>query len=217
MSENNLFYYENNGANMGPVSSDEIIELAKNGTLNRNSLIWREGYEDWKKLSESEIDVSFLPPPMKQTPPPMKSNSSAGVNIASLPKISGDNVFIQYFVGNFKNYINFKGRARRKEFWFFSLFYFLIYLGLSIIEGVFSMLLRTHYIGVLPLLFGLASIIPSLGLSFRRLHDTDRSAWWLLLHLIPLIGSIVIIIFCCLDSQAGENRYGANPKEQDLA
>lgn len=223
MSENNQFYYENNGANMGPVSSDEIIELAKKGTLNRNSLIWRQGYEDWKKLSESEIDVSFLPPPMKQYPSSIPPSLNRNKQIAFSVNMSNDNVFMKYYVNNLKNYINFKGRARRKEFWFFMLFSILISILLSVIENVIGAvyLMRSGYsyisIGILSTLYSLAIFIPSVGLYLRRIQDTGRTPLWLLLVFIPLLGWIPLIVFLCMDSQAGENRYGANPKEQDLA
>jgi uncharacterized membrane protein YhaH (DUF805 family) len=70
----------------------------------------------------------------------------------------------------------------------------------------------TTGIGILGGLFALAMLIPSISVGVRRLHDTDRSGWWLLLGLIPVIGAIVLIVFYLLDSQPGENRFGPNPK-----
>lgn len=64
-----------------------------------------------------------------------------------------------------------------------------------------------HYI------YALAVLIPSLAVSVRRLHDTDRSGWWLLIALVPLIGAIVLLVFLVLDSNSGQNQYGANPKD----
>lgn len=219
MSEHNQFYYENNGKNSGPVSQDEIIELAKNGDIHRDTLIWRQGYEDWKKLSESEIDISFLPPPVKQavsnTPPPLQTLPTQSGSAGS---IKSDNPFM-YFINAYKNYAGFSGRARRKEYWFFTLFYVLITILLSIIESatgaVYIMWVdyRTAIpIGILSNLFALVSLIPGLAIITRRLHDTNRSGWWQLLHLIPLIGSIILLVFLCFDSQFGENKYGKNPK-----
>lgn len=65
---NTKFYYDDNGNDTGPISEKELIELVKIGKISRETLIWRQGYEDWKKLSESEVDISFLPPPLKVEP-----------------------------------------------------------------------------------------------------------------------------------------------------
>ena len=96
-----------------------------------------------------------------------------------------------------KNYATFSGRARRKEYWMFFLSNVLISLGL----------------GVLDVVAGTYSVIPSIAVSVRRLHDTNRSGWWIVISLIPIIGVLVLFVFTCLDSQPGTNRFGANPKE----
>ena len=67
--------------------------------------------------------------------------------------------------------------------------------------------------GLLGGIYALAVLIPSLAVSVRRLHDTDRSGWWLLIALVPLIGAIVLLVFLVLDSSSGQNQYGANPKD----
>ncbi|TJY41720.1 DUF805 domain-containing protein [Cohnella pontilimi] len=70
---------------------------------------------------------------------------------------------------------------------------------------------------VLSGLYALAILLPSLAVSVRRLHDTGRSGWWLLIGLIPLIGAIILLVFTCQDSQPGDNRYGPNPRSGDNA
>ena len=65
---------------------------------------------------------------------------------------------------------------------------------------------------ILRIVYGLGVLLPSLAVGFRRLHDTNRSGWWLLLDLIPVIGAIVLLVFFCTDSNPGDNRYGQNPK-----
>ena len=67
--------------------------------------------------------------------------------------------------------------------------------------------------GVIGILYSLVILIPSIAVSVRRLHDTSRSGWWLLLCLIPLIGMVVLLIFMVQDSKPGQNQYGPNPKE----
>ena len=112
-----------------------------------------------------------------------------------------------------KNYATFSGRARRKEYWMF----FLISALISIVLTLLDILLGTYSVeyeaGLFSGLYSLLILIPSIAVVVRRLHDTDRSGWWILISLIPLIGVIVLFVFMCLDSQPGTNRFGANPKE----
>lgn len=120
---------------------------------------------------------------------------------------------MEYFIGAYKNnYANFSGRARRKEYWMFTLFYIIAYLVLSFIDGIIGTFSMQTGIGLLGGLFALASLLPAISVSVRRLHDTDRSGWWLLLAFIPIIGGLVLFIFYIMDSTPGENRFGANPK-----
>ena len=113
---------------------------------------------------------------------------------------------MNWYLDVLKKYAVFSGRARRKEFWMFFLFNFLIALGLGIIEGIIG----TG--GLLGGLYGLGVLIPGLAVSVRRLHDTNRSGWWLLIGLVPLIGLIVLIVFYVQDSDAADNAFGPNPK-----
>lgn len=113
---------------------------------------------------------------------------------------------IEWYKVALQKYAVFDGRARRKEFWFFVLVNFL---ALIVLEGVDSVL-GTYFLGFA---YSLAVLIPSFVVSIRRLHDTGRSGWWLLVGLIPIIGQIVLIIFYVQDSQVGANQYGENPKE----
>ncbi len=108
-------------------------------------------------------------------------------------------------------YVDFSGRARRSEYWYFALFGFLV----GIVTGVLDAILGTDYDGssggLINTLGSLALFLPSLAVAVRRLHDTDRSGWWILLGLIPIIGWIVLIVWFCTDSKA-DNQYGPNPK-----
>jgi uncharacterized membrane protein YhaH (DUF805 family) len=103
-------------------------------------------------------------------------------------------------------YAVFDGRARRTEYWMYTLFNVLIAVGLSLIDRLFG---QHHFLYSLYLL---AVLLPSVGVSIRRLHDTDRSGWWLLLAFVPVVGAIVLLVLMCMDSQPGGNEYGANPK-----
>ena len=111
-----------------------------------------------------------------------------------------------------KQYAVFQGRARRKAYWFFVLFNLIASAALTVIDFMTGSLDRELGIGLLSGLYSLAVLIPSLAVTVRRLHDTDRSGWWLLIGLVPLIGAIVLLVFMLLDSTPGDNRHGANPK-----
>lgn len=112
---------------------------------------------------------------------------------------------MDWYIGVLKKYVEFNGRARRTEYWMFFLFNFIVSFVLGFIDG----LLGT---GVLGLIYALAVLLPSLAVAVRRLHDTGRSGWWVLIGLIPLIGVIVLIYFFVLDSETGDNAYGPSPK-----
>jgi uncharacterized membrane protein YhaH (DUF805 family) len=115
---------------------------------------------------------------------------------------------MNWYLDALKNkYATFSGRARRTEYWMFFLFYILIALAIGFVEAFI------HLGGILSILYGLAMLVPSLAVTVRRLHDTARSGWWILIALIPVIGTIILLIFMVLDSTPGENGYGPNPKE----
>ena len=120
---------------------------------------------------------------------------------------------MNWYLHVLKNYATFSGRARRKEYWMF----FLISALISIVLTLLDILLGTYSVeyeaGLFSGLYSLLILLPSIAVVVRRLHDTDRSGWWILISLIPLIGVIVLFVFICLDSQPGTNRFGANPKE----
>ncbi len=119
------------------------------------------------------------------------------------------NAFQIYFIDLIRNkYFNLQGRARRREYWFYVLFYMICSIVLSLVFSLISESLG-HTVQAI---FGLALLLPSLGVSVRRLHDIGKSGWWLLLALIPFIGAVVLLVFAILDSQPGSNQYGPNPK-----
>ncbi len=117
--------------------------------------------------------------------------------------------FMEAVKSVFSQYAGFSGRARRSEYWYFTLFNF-------IVTGVFSVLSSvtgSTIFSVLSGLFSLAVLIPGIAVCIRRLHDIGKSGWYLLFVLIPLVGAIILIVWYCKDSMPGENQYGPNPKE----
>lgn len=119
---------------------------------------------------------------------------------------------MNWYLEVLKKYADFGGRARRKEYWMFTLFNVLFSFVLGILDGFLGTVSRDAGIGLLGGLYTLAVLLPSLGVSVRRLHDTDHSGWWLLIALVPCVGAIVLLIFMVRDSTPGPNQYGPNPK-----
>lgn len=110
----------------------------------------------------------------------------------------------------FSKYATFSGRSSRSAYWWWILFYTLVIIGASIIDAAAKT-------AVIAVLVWLGFIIPNLAVLVRRLHDTDRSGWWVLIGLIPLIGAIVLIVFACTDS-GPPNKYGSGPDNKgDMA
>lgn len=112
------------------------------------------------------------------------------------------------------NYANFQGRARRSEYWWFTLFSMIVSTVAQIVMGAVAATGST----ILALIFGIAFlvlmlglIIPSIAVSIRRMHDTGRSGWWLLIGFIPLIGFLVILYFFVQRGTVGPNDWGADP------
>ena len=104
----------------------------------------------------------------------------------------------------FRKYADFSGRARRSEYWFFVLFCSLASSALSIILGDQAVLVS---------LFSLATLVPTLAVSWRRMHDIGKAGGWIFFSLVPIVGTIIVLIWECKDSQPGENAYGPNPKD----
>ncbi|WP_137991322.1 DUF805 domain-containing protein [Streptomyces vilmorinianum] len=112
---------------------------------------------------------------------------------------------MNWYLDVLKKYAVFNGRARRKEFWMFTLFSVIVSIVLSIIDSALG-------IQLLSLIYTLAVLIPTLAVSVRRLHDTGRSGWWILIGLIPLVGAIILIVFYATEGNQTDNAHGPNPK-----
>ena len=112
---------------------------------------------------------------------------------------------MSWYIQAIKNYCNFSGRARRTEYWMFTLISAVIVSVLGIIDGIIG-------INILTSLYSLFILIPELALSFRRLHDIDKSAWWLLIAFVPVVGAIVLLVFSLKQGTVGTNGYGDDPK-----
>lgn len=111
----------------------------------------------------------------------------------------------------FSNYVNFSGRARRSEYWFSFLFVFL----LGIVAGIIDVIvfgIDSDGVSPITVLLYLATFIPMLAVSVRRLHDTGKFGWFLLVGLIPIVGPIMLIVVFASDSSISSNEWGVSPK-----
>ncbi|MFJ9821160.1 DUF805 domain-containing protein [Streptomyces sp. NPDC101151] len=116
---------------------------------------------------------------------------------------------MSWFITALKKYAVFRGRARRKEFWLFTLFTYIIY---GVLAGIGAAAHSTVLAAGFLIAF-VAFLLPSWAVTVRRLHDSGLSGWLILVGLVPTVGAIALVVFCCTDSNAATNKYGPNPKE----
>ena len=120
---------------------------------------------------------------------------------------------MNWYLAALKKYATFEGRARRKEYWLFALFNLLVAFVAGIIDSLTGTFDEEIGMGLLGGLYALAVILPSIAVTVRRLHDTSRSGWWILISFVPIVGVIVLFVFMVLDSTPGANSHGPNPKD----
>lgn len=121
---------------------------------------------------------------------------------------------MNWYLAVLKKYAVFQGRARRQEYWYFFLFNIVIAIALGMLDGILDTP-GTPESGLLSTLYSLAILVPSIAVGVRRLHDSGRKGWWMLIGLLPLIGALVLLYFFIQDSQPGSNEYGENPKNNN--
>lgn len=188
------------GAQYGQMEEAEIKEKMTCGTLPEDTLIWKEGWADWRLAS------TLFPP---TTPPTLPGVGAWGI-LSALQSVYVD------------RYCTFEGRAGRPEYWFAALgslivSFLAILLGVAIFLGVMALdetIAAAVGIG-LCILLGIAivlTIIPNIAVSVRRLHDAGFSGWFYLLSFIPNIGGIILLVFAVLPSSV-PNRWGAGPEK----
>ncbi|NJP48313.1 DUF805 domain-containing protein [Actinacidiphila epipremni] len=112
---------------------------------------------------------------------------------------------MHWYIDVLKKYAVFSGRARREEYWMYTLFNVIAAVVLAIIGGVAGTMIPYF-------LYLAAIIVPSLAVSVRRLHDTGRSGSFVLFGLIPLVGGIILLVFFCTEGDRSQNMYGPDPK-----
>jgi uncharacterized membrane protein YhaH (DUF805 family) len=198
-------YYLDGARNQqGPVPADEIARLIRSGTIRRDTMIWYAGMPDWLPASQ----VREFAPLFAQAAPPPRPAAAQYAQYDAAKRMG----FIGAIKTCFYKYADFKGRARRPEYWWWTLFNVLLSIPLALLDVAIE---GANGRGMLSNLVSLALLLPSLAVGARRLHDTDRRGWWQLLWFIPLIGWIIVIVFLCQRGTEGPNRFG--PDDDDLA
>ncbi|BAS68205.1 DUF805 domain-containing protein [Bathymodiolus septemdierum thioautotrophic gill symbiont] len=114
---------------------------------------------------------------------------------------------MNWYLEVLKKYTVFNGRATRSEYWYFTLFNIIATIICSILDAVIG-----SGLGIIGLIYALAVLLPYIGVMIRRLHDINRSGWWQLIAIVPILGWILIIIWTTKDSDEEANQYGENPK-----
>lgn len=183
------------GQRVGPVGEDDLRALVRQGRVTANTLVWRDGMLDWKPLRLSPLaamDVAVA----AATPPIPDGTGGPGAPMGMAEAVTSC----------LSKYFRFSGRASRSEYWYFQLF---VWLCLALFFAFLAAIESPHpLVGLAVILAFLAAVIPQWTAAVRRLHDTDRSGWWLLIQIVPTIGPIVLLVFLCLRPTPGRNRFG---------
>jgi Predicted membrane protein len=204
------WYYANAGQQAGPVDQRTLESLIAAGTITQNTLVWRDGWSEWRPVGQTELASHFVrqPPPPPQpvfaatTPAPVFGGIAAATTPATKP---GGRDWKSL-------YLSFDGRATRREYW---LFYILPYLVLSFvaifIDDATGNTNPDSGLGLFSTLFSLAAIWPSLAISVKRSHDRNRSGWFVLVFLIPIVFLWPFVELGFLRGTIGPNRFGPDP------
>lgn len=222
------------GTPVGPVAWLELVEVARAGRIGPFNPLWRDGLPQWVLARDVKAlveEMNRIPPittahpaptspSLHPTPPtPPREEQAMRSTVADRPgsrpststEVNTDGGGLNWYLEVLRKYAVFSGRARRKEYWTFFLFNLVIGAGLSLLQGIAGIAGDGDH-RVLVFMYALAVLVPSIAVTVRRLHDTNRSGWWLLIGLVPVVGVIVLLAFMVQDSQPSENQYGPNPK-----
>lgn len=121
---------------------------------------------------------------------------------------------MDWYLKVLKNYVGFDGRARRKEYWMFTLFNLIIMVALMALQMMATSISEgaTMAVSLLLMLYALGVLLPSVAVTIRRLHDIDKSGWWILIAFVPFVGGLILLVFEVMEGTRGDNRFGADPK-----
>lgn len=218
----NDWHYQHNGETKGPVDDNQLKALADAGVVNAGTPVWKTGYENWVPLSHTDFAYLDTVPP-----PPTAGRGGAALSVDTgatwgADVVVDDRGMWQMFTDALtKNYVNFYGRARRKEFWSYYLF---LVLTILVIVAVFGAVVTAAggpdtdagqtLLSIGGAVYGivvLGLMLPTLAMWVRRLHDLGLSGWLFLIWFTGL-GAIALIIMALIPTQFGPNKHGPAPK-----
>lgn len=234
------WYYAAGSEQRGPLNDADMVAMVREGVIRPETMIWQQGMTDWQPAQEvlppNLIPASWA----SQAPPMPAAPVAEGGSISQAGQAMGQNlgqalgrnlgkVGLDFSAGHsgsgeyhhptdfvdvaktvLNRYVQFSGRARRSEFWFWTLFVWVVFVvgfGLAAAIGAVLGQIVAGFLSLLVSLVALAIMLPSLAVSVRRLHDTGRSAWWLLIMIVPL-GSLVLLVFYTLPGKPEDNQFG---------
>jgi len=215
MAISDVWHFVEGGKRAGPFTEDEMRAFVQKGRVKSDTLVWCDGMTDWMPLRQSKGAALLLAGdgPTPPTVPPLPAGgyapSSGGFAAPAEAGVATDGPgrpmgFFEAISSCFSKYVQFSGRASRSEYWYFWLFTLICSFAADLVGGTNGQ----YGVGALSGLVSLALLLPSLAANARRLHDTDRSGWWMLFWLLPVIGWIVMLIFLCQKPTPGRNRFG---------
>jgi uncharacterized membrane protein YhaH (DUF805 family) len=196
-----VWHYIGPAGQAGPVSAEQMAALARAGTIRPDTMVWTAGMAGWAPFAQTPLAHGMGG---RMSSPGLFGGGLAPAGAAAMAGPDDTDSFAGAVRACFMRYATFAGRARRPEFWWFMLF------GIigGVATGLVDMILFGMDGGPVNRLFHLVLLVPALAVGARRLHDTDRSGWWQLLWLVPVLGWILLIVFWCQRGTQGANRFG---------
>ena len=192
------WFYANDDREHGPIEESEFPALVRSGVVRADTLVWTDRMQDWEPASRHVEGLTHARPAV-----PTRKDVEEGAGSGYRRKVDMKEAFVLFFT----NYVNFSDRSNRGEFWWFMLASLLISIVLSLIDAALFGEVGAE-IGVLSNLWSLAILLPGFALNTRRLHDIDRTGWWQLLIVVPVIGWIVLLVWFCQKPDPHPNRFG---------
>ncbi len=199
--EDKSWYYTSGEERKGPVTRSAMLALAEAGVVGSDTLVWTEGMSEWEPAWRHVKGVVPPAPGAKPAVPGVPKPAAAAAG--DYHRQVGFGQAVSLF---FSRYVDFAGRSNRGEFWWWFLAAMVIGIILQSID-VSMMMSGDLEFAAFSSIWSLATVVPSLALTVRRLHDIDKSGWFVLLWLIPIVGWIILIIWFCQRGSEGPNRF----------
>lgn len=214
MSAAASWYYATGSDPVGPYSRDQMTTLVTLGVLKPETLVWSDGMADWTPVAQSSLATVTRRPVVAEAYQPAMVPLSAmmdgggGAAVATMPDEAPPSGFIEAFgeaIGDcFGKFASGRGRARRAECWLFALFGLF---GTLLLASLDVAVLGREF-PVVGMVFALLVLTPLVAVTIRRLHDIDRSGWWVLIGAVPVLGNLALLVLCSLPGTEGHNRFG---------